>query len=536
MLRFKNPLFDIKKLSGVVHKTVFVRRCASFEAFQFDVNNPISINELNTSSVPKVLPNIETTDTWVINACSTPITVKRTYDFERKPTPLWERILKKKYTKPLLNILALDSLLWAITYNNTSSLTIKLFNDFTIFVGVSSALLLSTIIHDVCSFPDIKKTNDIFYTSESNEKYDKPIFVIDDWIAQAPYLRILSILKHHTNIILSSVNSNISLEKNYGILYNVKQFVTNTDDVPGLKPYYKHCDILNMQYLKYLNLEQRTRMIDWYVDKYVGIYQHPESKGVIITSINYDLDKLYDETHGTNKIAHIEKLHKEYTGECYYGKQIIDDVTDQTMYMDGVQIFTEAEINREKSRVVLVDFLDEYFDLTNPSNNAIRKKLNSFGKSNIVAVYDPMGKMKHIVGKSRDYVMGIHGKNLREMLFIENSSYISCCVDNLIFSMSRDQNQDQKYATFVTFIDPRLKKLYKGKYSIVELDVEKEKVDYLSIKIMDTQAFSDGYNYAITNDEKYSCYNHSDDDAIEWCRGNIYANLHYDNTREISYK
>lgn len=213
MLRFKNSFFDIRKLSSAVHKTEPVRRWVSSQAFQFNINNPVSIDELNTSSVPKVLPNIKTTDTWVTNVCSTPITIKHTYDFERKPTPLWENILKKKYTKPLLKILTLDSLLWFSTHDNTSSMVIKIFNDLAVFVGFSSVLLLSTIIHDAYTFPDIKKENGTFYTYESNEKYDKPIFVIDDWSARAPYLTILSILKHHTYIILSSVNSDMSLEK-----------------------------------------------------------------------------------------------------------------------------------------------------------------------------------------------------------------------------------------------------------------------------------------------------------------------------------
>lgn len=73
---------------------------------------------------------------------------------------------------------------------------------------------------------DIYKMNNRKYIPEYDEKYDKPILVIDDWDNTAPYLRILSILKHHTHVILSSIDTKSSLEKNHELLHNIKVFVS----------------------------------------------------------------------------------------------------------------------------------------------------------------------------------------------------------------------------------------------------------------------------------------------------------------------
>lgn len=376
--------------------------------------------------------------------------------------------------------------------------------------------------------------NDIFkmysrkYIPEYDEKYDKPILVIDDWDNKAPYLRILSILKHHTRVIFSSTNTNISLEKNHELLYNIKVFVSNTDDIPGFKPCHSSLryDILNIQYLKYLNLEQRTRLIDWFICKKIDIYEKPldeYNRGAIITSINYDLDKLYDSTRGMHKTSHIEKLHKECStsAECYFGTKTIDE-PDLIPYADiGFKnvVFGENDIDRKKSRVILVDFLDEYFDLTNVMDNAICKKLYSFGRYNIVAV--DRDDEKHIFDESRKYALSKQQCLTREMLFIDNSSYISCCVDNLIFDMGLYQGTTQELTPYVTFVDPKLKELYKGKYPIVELDVGKFKVDYSNIKVMDTPSFSAGQMYAITGNKKYQ--NSLSDDTEQWYNGHLYG-------------
>lgn len=108
---------------------------------------------------------------------------------------------------------------------------------------------------------------------------------------------------------------------------------------------------MNIQYLKYLNLDQRTHLIDWYVRKKIDIHENPKyNRGVCITSVNYDPNKLYDPTHGLYETSYIEKLHKEYTGECHFGTKMIDD--SNSVYLCGDadatnNVFSENSVDKK---------------------------------------------------------------------------------------------------------------------------------------------------------------------------------------------
>lgn len=529
MLRFKRLIPNIThSLNNYVRVPVSVRvlvpvpvhrYLSSFT--QFDINKPISINDINTSSVPNSLPNIKTTNTHVINTCTTPITINHTTNLKRK-MPLAESI-KNNHVASISAVVAIDLAYWSLTCDQTRFGFDFLFS----WIGFIGIYMLCKSLVEVGA--DISEMNARKYIPKHDAKYDKPILVIDDWDGTAPYLRILSMLRHHTHIILSSIDTNKSFEKNHELLHNIKIFVSNTDDVPGFKLPDSHTQykILNIQYLKYLNLEQRTRLIDWYVRKKIDIYENPEyNRGMCITSVNYDPNKIYDSTFGLNTTSYIEELHKEYTGECYFGTKIIDD--SESIYSCTTNsVFDENSVDKEKSRVILVDFLDEYFNLTNVTDNDICKKLYSFGHYNIVAVERADGKMKDIFNESRKYALCSHEDFTKEMLFFVKSSYMSCCIDNLIFEMGLGLTQE--FVPYVTFLDPRLKELYKGKYPIVELDVEKSKVDYSKIKVMDTPSFSAGQTYAITGNKKYY-YSPTLYKPNEWYTGNLYGQIYYNNT------
>lgn len=95
MFRFKKLIPNItRSFNSYTPVTVLVHVHRYLSSFpQFDINNPISINDINTSLVPKTLPNIKTTNTHVVHTCTTPITINHTANLKRK-MPLAESIKK----------------------------------------------------------------------------------------------------------------------------------------------------------------------------------------------------------------------------------------------------------------------------------------------------------------------------------------------------------------------------------------------------------------------------------------------------------
>lgn len=538
MLRFKQFIPNTSRFSNIL---VSIPKYFSNRTFEFDINNPISIDELNTSSVPKVLPKIKVTNTRVIDVGfdASQIAINKTSFLERKKP--WGELYDKYTPKGFIVAHVLG---FSYIFYSASPTTPILQN----ILGCFGILALTGVTIMYCEeatverfFNDVYRIRRNYYKPKYSEEYDKPILVIDDWTDQAPYLRILTWLKNRShNVFLSTTsNTDILWEKNYERLYNVKQFVENSKGMPGYVPLEKRNEIFNFQCLKYLNLSERTRLIDWFVEKNY-------KNGAIVSSINYDLNELYDGSHGTCKVLPIERIHNNYAGECYLGKKIIDG--NLTYGFQTVKVFEENSIDKTKSRVILVDSLDEYFDLKNILDNDICKKLQSFGKHNIIGVDNKFSNVRHFTDKVRHRAIYMHKDVVREMLYIENMSYFSCCVDDLVTECgtgtgtgtgtgSQDQNQLTPY---IAFVDERLEKLYKGIYPIVKLDIEKSKVDYYNIKVLDTNAFSKGYKYAMTGDTEYDLYDYHYDKnnftyANEWFCGYMYYKIHYENTHRSKH-
>lgn len=528
MLRLKRFVPNTLRFSN---NLVLIPKYLSNRAFEFDIGNPISVDELNTSSVPKVLPKIEVTDTRVVDIGlgTSQIAINKTSFLERKKP--WRELFDKYTPKGFIVVHVLG---FAYIFYSASPTTPIVQN----IVGCLGILAFTgvTIMH--CEeatverfFDDVYRIRRDYYKPKYSEEYDKPILVIDDWTDQAPYLRILTWLKNrsHNVFISTASNTDIPWEKNRERLYNIKQFVENSKGIPGYVPLEKRNEIFNIPYLKYLSLAERTYLIDWFVEKN---YEN----GAIVSSVNYDLDKLYDESRGACKVLPIEGLHPKYTGECYLGKKIIEDNLTYGIgtRTQSVKVFEENTIDKTKSRVIFVDSFDEYFNLKDITNNNIYKKLQSFGKHNIIAVDNKFSAVRHFTDKVRQQAIYMHKDVVKEMLYIKgNMSYFSCCVDSMAIEFSA-QDQDHE-TTYIAFVDEHLEKLYKGTFPIVKLDIEINKVDYYNIKVLDTKAFSKGYKYAMTGDSEYDlydCYLDKNDFtyANEWGLGYMYYKIHYKNT------
>lgn len=359
---------------------------------------------------------------------------------------------------------------------------------------------------------DIKHNSNVYI-----EEFDKPVLLIDNWKNQAPYLTPLSILELHKNVHFISTNGYEDKAFDDEAQFNIKQFLV----------VHSHCKFSNMPWLQYLNKEQRTRFIDWYIRK------NYSKTGAVVSSINYKLDYLYDQGIGCNKVSRVEKLHNGVIEECFEGEVLIGSngcfdvgTGTGTGTCTGPRVVKESDIDKMKSHVTLVDFMENYFDYTNLGKNPIIKKLPEYHHKILALVTDPTNARDALYDELKKF------QCFETMYFIDDplyfSSYIDDVVDNL-HGVDNANNSDNsnifKRDIYITFIDDRLKKMYVGRHIIVDIDFDKTKYDYTNIPISNTKGFTDGNLYAKNHTERW-CKSYEDNNYKEqWYAGYIYRKM-----------
>lgn len=314
-----------------------------------------------------------------------------------------------------------------------------------------------------------------------------PIILIDNWSSKAPYAELFSILKSHVNIKFI-LTTNPEVTPNDKIISKIKQFV-KIDNCRALHPC--HCkthEFINMRYLKYLNREQRTQYIDAYVkDTFLNTIP-------IITSISYDLSDLYDVNTGNYKTETICIIHNSVVQ--HDGKMLVNE--EYTRF--EACIVEETDIEKKNAFIILVDSMEEYFDYSNIGSNSVMNKLRQFGKKNIVICEK---NNRHILKLSEKHLLleKLHAyASVDSMMYIENESYFSCFIDDYI---ENSNTHCWHLKPYVTFLDDNLRNLYKGKYSIVKLDIENKKYDWPNSEDESMCSYNPncnfvlGYNYAL---------------------------------------
>lgn len=368
----------------------------------------------------------------------------------------------------------------------------------------SSFCVYSTILMFVNIFENIYDV-----TQNSNlyvEEFDKPVLLIDNWKNQTSYLVPLSVLRLHKNVHFISTNGYEDRAFDDEAQFNIKQFFGSTS----------HCKFSNMPWLQYLNREQRTRFIDWYVQK-----NHLKT-GAVVSSINYKLDYLYDQSIGVNKASRVEKLHDGVIEKCFEGEALIE--SNGCLDLGTiVKVVKESDIDAFISRVLLVDFMEDYFDYTNLEKNSILGKLSVYRHKILALVSDPKCPRDVLYDELKKF------QCFETMYFIDNplyfSSYIDSAVDNLHSVDNVNNLINPKRDVYITFVDDRLKKMYVGRHTVVDIDFDKTKYDYANTPISNTQGFVDGCSYAKNHVERWCRTYENNSYKEQWNAGYIYHKM-----------
>lgn len=330
------------------------------------------------------------------------------------------------------------------------------------------------------------------YVAETKAKTNIPIVLIDNWTSKAPYIELLSILKYHKNIKFILTTNTKMIKLNADIISKIKKFV-KIDNCRALHPCYcKNHEFINMRYLKYLNREQRTRYIDNYVKKTFS------NKKVIISSIGYNLTDLYDTCMGNYETLYIDELYENVhilgARPQHIGKTLVEEEYGELQIQ--THIVDESSIDKKNTFVVLIDPMSEHFDYLNISSNNILEKLRQFGKKSIVISEKDDGHVLNIYEKQLLLEKICPYAHVGSMMYIFNSSYFSCFIDDFIESSN---THCKHLKPCVAFLDDELRNLYKGKYPIVKLDVEIRKYNHANNGYNDN--FLLDYNYPMVENK-----------------------------------
>lgn len=328
------------------------------------------------------------------------------------------------------------------------------------------------------------------------EEFDKPVLLLDNWKTRAPYLIPLSILKSHTNVIFGITIDPKEKPLINETIFNIKQFL-NTNTNTNTSTSSNHQQFINMHYLQYLNLEQRTRFIDWYVKK------HFPKTGAVISSIGYDLEKLYDEKLGCNKLSHIEKLHDGILAKCFKGGEIMENsYKTENLFPNHKRkpmvydIFSSKKTN---SHIVYVDFMEESFDYSNIDSNPITLELCKYSHEilSVDRTSDSADKLSTLYTNLKKL------QCYESMYFIDNPEYFTNYIDCFVEENCKHLTHDSECKIYIGFIDDKLKNMYNGVHDIYSIDNDGKKYDLTNIMFSNSKEFTDGYLYAKTGQSIY---------------------------------
>lgn len=333
------------------------------------------------------------------------------------------------------------------------------------------------------------------------EEFDKPVLLIDNWKNPAPYLVPLSILKLHTNVIFG-IGINYTEEQLINeTIFNIRQFL-NTGT--GTSTCTKSHKFINMYYLQHLNLEQRTHFIDWFVKK------HYSKTGAIISSIGYDLEKLYDEKTGCNKVSRVEKLHEGVIAKCFEGGEIMTNSFEMENLCPEHEhnhdrkrkpmVFDEFSAKRTDSHIIYVDFMEKSFDYSNIDSNPITVELRKYSHEilSVDRTFDFDDKQSTLYANLKKL------QCYESMYFIDNSEYFTNYIDCYVEENCKHLIHDGECKIYIGFIDNKLKNMYHGVHDVYSIDNDEKKYDLANIMFSNSKEFTDGYLYAKTGQSIYA--------------------------------
>lgn len=154
-------------------------------------------------------------------------------------------------------------------------------------------ILLEQIIH-VFYHPNESRRCNTY-----DEKFDRPIIVIDDFENQAPYRKLLCIFKHHKNLHFLITSNSTKFDKNKK---NIEVFLNTY--IGEHSQYWKNQNVefYDASILNTMNKEERTKYVDELIKS--TIYKYP-----VITSLNYNSNTIYDDSSKNCQNKNLNELH-----------------------------------------------------------------------------------------------------------------------------------------------------------------------------------------------------------------------------------
>lgn len=287
---------------------------------------------------------------------------------------------------------------------------------------------------------------------------NRPLVIIDDFEDKAPYIKIFTMLSNYNNLcfITPSFLGNPNKIQNNEKIFHIDLFLNkNSKQIINKR-------FSNIEYIEYLTREQATRLIDRKLDQLYGY-----NGNLNISSITFDISKYYDPTIGKNKIFKpIEHFFKIKNSNEQCSRTNVPECALKT-YFHERQVVLESSIDYTKSILFLIDPVNGNINYFN-TQHVLFKKMDLFKES--VIIFNDDGLTNELFNfPKRQILRELKYKN-NSVFYINNSSYYSKCVDDII-----ERINGTGLNVYVTIIDDELKKLYRGKYPFVDLDVGLDK-------------------------------------------------------------
>lgn len=281
-----------------------------------------------------------------------------------------------------------------------------------------------------------------------------PLVIIDDFEDKAPYIKIFTMLSNYNKLhfITPSFLENPNKIPNNEKIFHINLFLNkNSKQTIDVR-------FSNIEYIEYLTREQATHLIDRKLDQFCGY-----NGNLNISSVTFDISKYYDPTIGKNKIFKpIENFFKIKNSNVQYSRTNVPECASKTYFYER-KVVLESSIDYTKSILFLIDPVNGNINYFN-TQHAFFKKMDMFKES--VIIFNDDGLTNELFNfPKRQILRELKYKN-NSVFYINNSSYYSKCIDDII-----ERTNSKGLNVYVTIIDDELKKLYRGKYPFVDLEI-----------------------------------------------------------------
>lgn len=346
-------------------------------------------------------------------------------------------------------------------------------------------------------------------------KPSPPLVIIDDFETKAPYAKIFTMLSNYNNLCFITPKL---LDKSMTIPNNEKVFHIQLFFNKYKEREIKH-NFLDIEYIEYLTRDQMTHLIDWKLkNKYGSVGK------MSIGSITHDIAQYYNPAIGTNNVFKpIEHFFGIKDWDKYNGHLTntnTNTLVPKTYHHEQI-IVSSSSIDFSTNTVVLIDPLDydiNYLD----STLELFKKMTMFQRKCIIfheGNQIPCTNTNKLFNFPKQRIVQKLDCEHDTLYYVDNSSYYSRCVDDSIQDMNRGGSN-----VYILAIDDNFKKLYRGKYPLVDFGIEfkNRDLDDMDIWIPTTDKERSMFELGFADSQREFSSGYCTDD-INWMNGYLYG-------------